>query len=85
MFQGRVSGVGGIISDLVQGQVYCIQAPCRMDGGAKDLYPTTPGWDSLQLIEKPDPAPSPAPVPAPTKPTGLPFPLLLGAAYLLLS
>ena len=85
MFQSRVSGVGGIISDLVQGQVYCIQAPCQMDGGAKDLYPTRPGWDSLQLIEKPAPTPVPAPAPAVTKPTAFSLPLLLGAAYLLLS
>ena len=84
MFQSRVMGVGGIISDLVQGQVACIQAPCRMDGGAKDLYPTTPGWDFPTPIEKPAPAPAPAPTPAPT-PTGFSLPLLLGAAYLLLS
>jgi hypothetical protein len=76
MFQGRVSGVGGIISDLMQGQ---------MDGGAKDLYPTTPGWDFPNPIEKPAPAPAPAPALAATKPTGLPLPLILGAAYLLLS
>jgi len=57
----------------------------QIPGGAKDLYPTRPGWDSLQLIEKSAPAPAPVPVLAVAKPTALSLPLLLGAAYLLLS
>jgi hypothetical protein len=36
-------------------------------------------------IPTPKPAPSPAPTPAPTAPAGFSLPLLLGAAYLLLS
>ena len=94
MFRSRVSGVGGIPEGLIPnpyendfspGQRACIGPNCQMDGGAKDLYPTRPGWDSLQLIEKSAPAPAPAPVLAVAKPTAFSLPLLLGAAYLLLS
>ena len=50
-----------------------------------------PGWVSVRNAKfgsstpTPMPAPAPAPAPAPTSPTGFSLPLLLGAAYLLLS
>ena len=50
-----------------------------------------PGWVSVRNAKfgsstpVPTPIPAPTPAPAPTKPTGSALPLLLGAAYLLLS
>jgi hypothetical protein len=75
--------VSGIIEDLKNSMVY--DAPVNnpyardfnWDKRLEDQPPTTPA---------PTPAPAPAPTPAPAaKPTGSALPLLLGAAYLLLS
>jgi hypothetical protein len=78
MFYGRVSGVGGI-SDLM------LQMSKDLGTGPGDLYPTRPGWDFPEPIKKPEQPPTPTAAPAPAKPAGSALPLLLGAAYLLLS
>ena len=89
MFQSRVSGVGGIVSELTTGlrsvpifgsTIYCIQAPCPQGGRPGQVYTPTPA-----PTPTPDPVPTPAPAPAPAKPAGSGFPLLIGAALLLLS
>ena len=77
MFRSRVSGMGSVLSDLINApidlsQVQCITFPCGPNDRIVDPAPA--------------PAPAPAPTPTPTaKPTGSALPLLLGAAFLLLS
>ncbi|NBS97111.1 MAG: hypothetical protein EBT08_13360 [Betaproteobacteria bacterium] len=74
MFRSRVSGMGNVVTDLINSQVQCITFPCGPNDRIVDPAPA------------PSPAPAPAPVPTPAaKPTGSALPLLLGAAYLLLS
>jgi len=83
MFRSRVSGMGSVLSDLINApidwsQVQCITFPCGPNDRIVDPAPAP----------TPAPAPAPAPTPSPTptaKPTGSALPLLLGAAYLLLS
>lgn len=93
MFRSRVSGVGGLISKMLDdsapitidlSQIQCIGPGCQMDGGLRlaVCHPQSPVGTCMPVDWTP-----PAVVPdAPAKPTASTFPLLLlGAAFLLLS
>ena len=100
-FQGRVDGVGSqrpgdpgpygdIMADLVKGQRACIGPDCQMDGGSRLAVchsNSPPGtckpvdWNPLAEAPR-DEAPREK---LAAKSSGLPLPILLGAAYLLLS
>lgn len=88
MFYGRVSGVGGSLGNLSLakefGTVACLGPNCQMDGGlskAQMCHRQSPAGTCKPVDWTP-----PAVVPdAPAKPAGSALPLLLGAAFLLLS
>lgn len=52
---------------------------------AQVCHPDSPAGTCKPVDWKPDAVSTPAPTPVPAKPTGSALPLLLGAAYLLLS
>ena len=94
LFQGRVQGVGSqrpgdpgpygdIMADLVKGQRACIGPDCQMDGGSR--LTVCHSQSPAGTCKPPDWMPPVAVPDAPAAPTGFSLPLLLGAAYLLLS
>ena len=97
MFQSRVMGVGSqrpgepqfgpygdIMADIVaRGQRACIGPDCQMDGGSR--LTVCHSQSPAGTCKPPDWMPPVAVPDAPGKPTGFSVPLLLGAAYLLLS
>ncbi len=90
MFQSRVSGVGSqrpFTRDELVG--ICERFPesmyCSDTVRVAVCHPDSPAGTCKPVDWKPDAVSTPAPAPAPAKPTGSALPLLLGAAYLLLS
>ena len=69
---------GKAYTDAIQDCPQCITAPCPC--AAQDEFLKLHPLPVFQTVAKTPPA-----APAPTKPSGFSLPLLLGAAYLLLS
>jgi len=91
MFHSRVSGVGGLLSEInpsVFDQIRCIGPRCQKGGGLRLQVchkESPPGTCKPVDWTPPAPAPAPVPAPVPAKPAGSALPLVIGAALLLLS
>ena len=90
MFRSRVMGVGSQMPQSAEDVKWlCQNYPnlgfCDNTARADVCHPQSPAGTCKPVDWKPDAVSTPAPAPAPAKPTGSALPLLLGAAYLLLS
>ena len=84
MFQSRVSGVGSIEMTFSLGQVDWTKVIPQVPKSRVEVcHPDSPAGTCKPVDWKPDAVSTSSPAPA--KPTGSGFPLLLGAALVLLS